>query len=705
MEARHSIKHKFLVFSIILFVVILAGGSTAFIYSMRQIVRTSKGKEMQQFLEIERIKLESSVGSEIAIAMKMADSPLIQRYFANPGDPDLEEIAFEEIAGYRRAFKGNTVFWVNDIDHKFFSDDSYAFTLDINDPDNYWYLMTLNETEKYNFNINYNPDLKVTNLWINAPVYNPDGKPIGILGTGIDLSAFIDSIYKDYSGSASLYFFNDAGEITGAKDTELVAQKASISSLPDGVGQEVLKRANSHKSEDLGNFITSEGEVAVGTVPALGWYITAVQPLSIADYLDSTMTVIFIAMMAVIAVIFIIFFIFMTGLLKPLKLMVKTLEQISGDWDLTRRLEIRLKDETGTLAEYFNLTFERMRLLLHGIQDKALTLSDTSEELNRKMGDSSQALGMIDSNIKNMRGLVTAQEGEVNTAAVSLDRILTELENLNSHIVIQAESVAQSSSAIEQMMVNIHSVTETLVKNTGNINSLTESSQVGREDLQKVSGEIQEIAHESEGLLEINSVMQAIASQTNLLAMNAAIEAAHAGVSGKGFAVVADEIRKLAENSGKQSKTISTVLKKIKSSIDTITKSTGVVLERFGTIEKGVETVASQETHIRNAMEEQETGSRNILDAVGRLNAVTGEVKTASSDMATASKEVHRLSGNLKRISGEVTGGMDNMTKSAEMITGAVNRVQEISRENLENIGALSGDIAKFKVESTAASA
>jgi len=280
-----------------------------------------------------------------------------------------------------------------------------------------------------------------------------------------------------------------------------------------------------------------------------------------------------------------------------------------------------------------------------------------------------------------------------------MEQILGGLDSLNTNIGIQADSVAQSSAAIEEMLANIRSVTETLVKNTNNINSLAGSSEAGRTDLQKVSQDIQEIARESEGLLEINSVMQNIASQTNLLSMNAAIEAAHAGESGRGFAVVADEIRKLAENSGKQSKIISAVLKKIKTSIDAITKSTGIVLERFGTIEHEVDTVSSQETHIRNAMEEQKVGSRHILDAVTRLNEITGEVKSSSSQMAATSREVLQQSKRLKSISGEVAEGMDNMTQSSDMITNAVAKVHEISRENRENINELSAEISRFKVE------
>ena len=131
-------------------------------------------------------------------------------------------------------------------------------------------------------------------------------------------------------------------------------------------------------------------------------------------------------------------------------------------------------------------------------------------------------------------------------------------------------------------------VTNTLIKNSDNVHDLTEASEVGRNGLQEVAANIHEIARESEGLMEINSVMENIASQTNLLSMNAAIEAAHAGEAGKGFAVVADEIRKLAESSSEQSKTIGSVLKKIKSSIDKITKSTENVLLKFEAMDHGV---------------------------------------------------------------------------------------------------------------------
>jgi DNA repair exonuclease SbcCD ATPase subunit len=207
------------------------------------------------------------------------------------------------------------------------------------------------------------------------------------------------------------------------------------------------------------------------------------------------------------------------------------------------------------------------------------------------------------------------------------------VEQLNSYVERQSAAVSQSSASIEEMISNIRSVTETLAKNADNVKQLKNVSDVGRAGIKEVAADIQEIARESESLLEINSVMQNIASQTNLLSMNAAIEAAHAGNVGKGFAVVADEIRKLAESSSNQSKTIGTVLKQIKASIDKITSSTSNVLNKFEAIESGVKTVEEQENIIYNAMEEQGRGSKQVLQGIAEVNEVTHQVKDASRQL------------------------------------------------------------------------
>ncbi|MCL2767265.1 MAG: ATP-binding protein [Synergistaceae bacterium] len=321
---------RFILFSVTLFTIILVAGSAAFILSMRQIIRTNKGIELSQLVEIERIKLETSVNNEIAIALKMSDSPLIQRYFANPYNPGLERMAFEELAAYRNAFTNKSIFWINDIDRKFYSDDYEPFIVDPEKADNYWYNMTFYETETYNFNINYNPDLKVTNLWINVPVFDKNRIPIGIVGTGIELSAFINTLYKSYKDNSSveLYFFNTSGEITGSKNVELVAMKKNIEEELGKSGRGIIANAIKLNPGETKTLDTPLGRIALGTVPLLEWYSVAFLPDSIDDY-KTSMTVFLIVAILLIAALFIIFNVFIAGLLNPLRKTMIDLEAAS----------------------------------------------------------------------------------------------------------------------------------------------------------------------------------------------------------------------------------------------------------------------------------------------------------------------------------------------------------------------------------------
>jgi len=318
---------KFVGFSVALFLLILIAGSIFFLLAMREIIRENKGVELSQLLEYERLMLESAVSSEISIVLMMADSPLIKLYFADPSNKELEKMAFEEMSAYRHAFASNMIFWVNDIDRLFYFNDDEPYILDAGNPDNYWYNMTLFETDVYNFNINYNPDLNITNLWINAPVFNNEGVPIGIVGTGIELSAFLDMIYADYTGTgraarSDFYFFNSLGEITGARDVGLVADKVIIEDYLGEAGRGIIESAHNLKPGEIQLIDTYDGRIAISSVPLLEWYSVAVSPDSGADY-DNVMTTLFLVVLAVLAIVFIVFNIFIAGLLNPLRKSMK----------------------------------------------------------------------------------------------------------------------------------------------------------------------------------------------------------------------------------------------------------------------------------------------------------------------------------------------------------------------------------------------
>ncbi len=395
------------------------------------------------------------------------------------------------------------------------------------------------------------------------------------------------------------------------------------------------------------------------------------------------------------------FFAFMTRrIVLPLRGMVAMLRNIAeGEGDLTKRLEVRSRDESGELARYFNLTLDKIRNLVLSVRQQVESLSRIGVDLATNMSETAAAVHQISANIESVRNQTINQSAGVTETNATMAQISQNIQKLDVLVGNQMDNISQSSSAIEEMLANINSVNTTLAKNAQNVQELSKATEEGRSDLQSVSNSIREIAKESESLLEISAVIENIAGQTNLLSMNASIEAAHAGEAGKGFSVVADEIRKLAESAGEQVKIVSAVVKRVKDSLGTITKSTDVVLVKFEDIDKKLRSVADRQQGIKNAMDEQGKGSAQILESVDQLKDISAQVKSGSDQMLGGSQEVIRESENLERITVEVSGSMNEMAAGVREIGRAINKVNEISRDNKVSIEALIREVGKFKLD------
>ena len=389
-----------------------------------------------------------------------------------------------------------------------------------------------------------------------------------------------------------------------------------------------------------------------------------------------------------------------TSIIKPLKMTASALNNIAqGEGDMTQRLEVDTRDEIGEISENFNLTIQKIAAMIKKVKDETSNLNNVGENLSSNMAETASAVNQIAANITGIKNQAENQAAGVSETQATVEEIVSHIDKLNTLIESQSASVIESSSSIEEMVANVKSVTDILQKNSVSVEELLAASEKGKTGIGEVTDLITVISSESESLIEAGNIIQNIASQTNLLSMNAAIEAAHAGDSGKGFAVVADEIRKLAETAGSQGKSITQVLTSLKGSIDNVILSTGSAQEQFENVFELTQIVKNQETVIKNAMDEQSEGGLQVLEAIREINDITVKVKDGSVQMHTGSREVLDEMKRLSGVTQEITNSMNEMSVGTEEINIAVNEVNDISRKNMESINTLMGEVKRFKIE------
>ncbi len=386
-------------------------------------------------------------------------------------------------------------------------------------------------------------------------------------------------------------------------------------------------------------------------------------------------------------------------IVEPIKTVDVAVNGIAqGNANLTHRLEVKSSDEVGELVDGFNKFMEKLHGIVRDVKNSKDELANVKSDLQESIDGTASAITEILSNIESVGSQVENQSRSVSQTSAAVTEIAENINSLGRMIETQSYGVSQASTAVEQMIGNIASVNSSVEKMASSFSALEANTNEGIQRQQRVSEHVADIEAQSKALQDANIAITSVSSQTNLLAMNAAIEAAHAGEAGKGFSVVADEIRKLSETSAAESKKISEELRKISDSIQTVVVAARESTESFAGVGEKIAQTDQLVNQIKAAMSEQQSGSQQIVEALKIMNDSTSEVKSASQEMAVGNQAILAEVQKLQDATVVIRDGMAEMSAGAKEMNKTGSVLSDISGKVRESINRIGAQIDQFQV-------
>ena len=666
-------------------VVITFGSHKAFIK------KTDKHLDTLSYTKL--LELGNGTGPELKLAMEMVNSPLIIAHMSNPEDEEFKTLAFREFQVFQELYQSHRSFWISDVDKKYYSNMEFIYDLDPDEDGNQWYNATLNCGEDYQFYVDYDIGLKKTYMWINAIVYGDGHKPVGIAGTGIELSDFVDSMYANLEEGVTMYMYNANQEISGSTNLEHLEKKVHITSvMPE------LKLASSVTPAAQEFVSTWKGEYCILPLTSVGWTLVMFIPFTPKAFIENA--AIPASFILAIAVLGLIIFA-LVRIITPLRGVRNAISTVaSGDADLTRRLDTNISTPFKVIpqiVEEFNAFMSKLQDMMKELKASENELSVVTKQMSSNAQTTANSIEDISSTIVTVHSQVNSQVKGIDDATAVMQETTEGINSLSQMIETQAVSISQSSSAVEQLIKSLSEISASMEGLAQSFGLIDGEAKNGVEKQKKVNDRIGQIETQSKMLQEANSAIAAIANQTNLLAMNAAIEAAHAGEAGKGFAVVADEIRKLSETSSAQSKTIGEQLHSIQSGIDEIVVASKESSHAFSELSSRIQETDVLVKNMRGAIESQNEGSKQIVDSLNSMDHNTDDVKNASTRMAQANDsvmhEMKTLQESIKLIENsmsQITGGARTISENAAMLTMSLDQIND-------SVHMINEETGKFK--------
>lgn len=535
-----------------------------------------------------------------------------------------------------------------------------------------------------------------------APVYDLENsdKIIATVLAGFSLAEFPFLVQDSYNVESSIFCETICMETSVMDEQGNSMKGVNFSNLE--IVDRVLIQGQVYKGED---HINNEDYYSIlipitcknGLITGMIFIAKSIEKIN--SVRNNTLRIVIPMVLLTSAIFLILCSFFMKWIVRRINNVVFALKDMAtGEADLTKRVTLLSRDEIGNLAINFNEFCTKLQQIVAEIKQSKRELETTGGELTLSTENTSNSIVEIIGNLDSIHHQISSQNTTVASTASAVDHIMRDISTLNGMITDQSAGIAEASSAVEQMIGNISSVTQSVDIMADSFDSLSQNAEDGFAKQQDVNERILLIEKQSQMLHEANMAISSIASQTNLLAMNAAIEAAHAGDAGRGFSVVADEIRKLSETSSVQSKTISSQLKKIQDSIEDVVQASTDASSALAVMSGKIKETDGLMSQIKLAMAEQDSGSRQILESLRSMNESTQAVQGASKDIAYQNESILQEMETLKTSSNKMSQSMNEMASGANRIRETGQDLGHISQNMKESIKKIGGQIDLFTV-------
>ena len=542
---------------------------------------------------------------------------------------------------------------------------------------------------------------------VAIPMRDLQGKITGVINAtilGDALSNLISDIIVGETGTA--YLVSSSGTVLGNRHPEILYKSIYneiIGSETNAYAQFLKQALASHKSSVNVSEIKGVKYIsAVASMRYADWTLLLTAPVSefMAENVTNLIKTFVIIALCQLIIAIALGVLIARNITRPINHVIDALKNIAqGEGDLTIELPASGKDETSVLSSYFNQTILKLKNSIQKVGADSREMESVGSDLESNMMSVSEVVANITAGIEDLKKRFVEQEESVSGTAAAIEHIIKTLRGLDESIGQQAAMITESSTSFDKMSHSIDTVGENVVETREAIRNLSAATNDGRETLAKANEVSQRISDASGDLIEAGAVIENIASQTNLLAMNAAIEAAHAGEAGKGFAVVASEIRKLAEESSAQGKKISITLKNLSAEIKALADSASGAVEKFNIISGYSKGLSSSIEGVVQAMDEQEENGKIIWGIINDVTGVTNEVKSGSGDMLADGEKVVSATKRLDDLTRILRENIENIASQTELINEAAQESLEIAVKNKQSIDGLVLEVGKFKTE------